>query len=57
MCYVKKLFLEISKISQENTCARYSFLRVSCICVFQQICEIYKNTFFYRIPLVGAYVI
>ena len=25
-CSVKKLLLEISKISQENTCARVSFL-------------------------------
>ena len=25
-CYVKKLFLEISQNSQENTCARVSFL-------------------------------
>ena len=26
MCSVKKVFLEISKNSQENTCARVSFL-------------------------------
>ena len=26
-CSVKKVFLEISQISQENTCARVSFLR------------------------------
>ena len=25
-CYVKKVFLEISQTSQENTCARVSFL-------------------------------
>ena len=37
-CSVKKVFLEISQNSQENTCAR----------VFS------KNTFFYRTPLEAA---
>ena len=27
-CFVKKVFLEISQNSQENTCARVSFLRL-----------------------------
>ena len=29
MCSVKKVFLEILKNSQENICARYSFLEVA----------------------------
>ena len=69
-CSVKKVFLEISKNSQENTCARVSFLiklqvsgrrpatllkmrpwnnGVSC-----EFCEISKNTFLYRTPLLAA---
>ena len=43
-CSVKKVFLEISQNSQENTCARVSF----------EFCEISKNTFFHRSPLVAA---
>ena len=38
-CSVKKVFLEISQNSQENTC---------------EFCEISKNTFFRRIPPVAA---
>ena len=30
MCFVKKVFLEISQNSQENTCARISFLIKLC---------------------------
>ena len=44
-CSVKKMFLEISQNSQENTCPRFS----SC-----EFCEVSKNTFFYRTPLVAA---
>ena len=44
-CSVKKMFLEISKNSPENTCA----LVFSC-----EFCEISKNTFYYRTPLVAA---
>ena len=66
-CSVKKVFLEISQNSQENTCARVSFLikfqagnfikketlaQVFC-CEFY---EIPKNTFFYRAPLLAAFV-
>ena len=42
---VKKVFLKISQNSQENTCARVSFL----------ISEIFKNTYFHRTPLVDAF--
>ena len=64
-CSVKRVFLEISQNSQENTCARVSFLIklkkfikketlaqvLSC-----EFCEISKNTFFHRTPLVTASV-
>ena len=61
----KKLFLEISKNSQENTCAIVSFLiklhqasnfikketlALVFLCGF---CEIFKNTFLYRTPPVA----
>ena len=39
-CSVRKVFLKISQNSQENTCVRVSFFRVS---------------FFYRTPLVAAF--
>ena len=56
---VRKVFLEIFENSQENTCARVSFLITSnfikeetltqvCSCEF---CKISENTFFYRTPL------
>ena len=44
-CSVKKVFLEISQNSQENICARVSFLK---------ICKISKNTFSYRTPPAAA---
>ena len=40
-CSVKKVFLEISQNSQENTCVRDPFL-----IKLQACCEISKNTFF-----------
>ena len=43
-CSVKKVFLEISQNSQENTCARASFL-----------IKLQAATFFYRTPLVAAF--
>ena len=53
-CYVKKVFLEISQNSQENTCARVSFL-IKLAQVFScEFCEISKNTFFQRTPLVAT---
>ena len=45
-CSVKKVFLEISQNSQENTCARISFL------IKLQASAI--NTFFHGTPLVAA---
>ena len=68
-CSVKKVFLEISQNSLENTCARDSFLiklqaeacnfikKESLAQVFScEFCEISKNTFFHRTPLVAASV-
>ena len=66
-CSVKKVFSEISKNSQENTCARVSFLiklpaeacnfikRETLGQVFScEFCKISKNTFPYRTPSVSA---
>ena len=65
-CSVEKVFLEISQNSQENTCARVSFLiKLQAACGFIkkealvqvlscEFCEISKNTFFYRTPSVAA---
>ena len=66
-CSVKKVFLEISQNSQENTCARDSFLiklQASGLFFIKKeflpqvfscaFCEISKNTFFYRTPPVAA---
>ena len=64
-CSVKKVFLEILQNSQENTCARVSFLSSACNFIKQEIlaqvfscefCEISKNTFSYRKPPVTACV-
>ena len=50
------MFLNILQNSQENTCARISFLIK--LQVFScEFCEIFKNTFFYRTPPVAASVI
>ena len=64
---MKKVFLETSQNSQENTCARIRVLRtpVPQACNFTKkeisaqvfscgFCEISKNIFFHRTPLVGA---
>ena len=59
------MFLEILQNSQECTCARDSFQTSSHICNFIEkeclaqvlsckLCEISKNTFFYRTPRVAA---
>ena len=44
----KKVFLKISQISQENTCARVSFfIKETLAQMFScEFCEISKNTFF-----------
>ena len=55
-CSVKKVFLEISQNSQENTCAKFSFLLKAMACNFIkketlpqvfscEFCEICKNAF------------
>ena len=61
-CSVKKIFLETPQNSQENTCARVSFLIK--LQVFQvptlvqvfscEFCEISENIFFHRTPLVAT---
>ena len=61
------MFLKISQSSQENTCARVSFLikLQASACNFIkkealaqvlscEFCEIFKSTFFYRTPPVGS---
>ena len=62
-CSVRKMFLEMSQNSQENTCARVSFLIKACNFIKKEalaqvfsckFCEILKNTFLYRTPLVAA---
>ena len=65
-CSVEKAWLEISQNSQENTCARVSFLiklqaqslvfkKETLAQVFScELYEISKNTFFYRTPPVAA---
>ena len=52
----KKMLLEISQNSQENTCARASFIKKETLAqVFSsEFCEISKNTFFYRTPPLAA---
>ena len=54
-CSAEKVFLEISQNSQENTCARVSFLKETLAHFFScEFCEISKNNFFYRRPPVAA---
>ena len=66
-CSVKKVFLEISQNPQENTCTRFSFLiklqTQACNFIKKEnlahmfsceFCEISKNTFSNRTPLVAA---
>ena len=57
---MKKMFLEISQNSQENTCARDSFLiKLQASGLYQKRdtgTEISKNTFSYRAPTVAASV-
>ena len=65
----KKMFLKISKNSQENTCAWVSFLiklqswglqlywKETPAQVFPcEFCEIFKTTFFYRTPPMAAFL-
>ena len=66
-CSVKKIFLEISQNSQEDICAKVSFLiklQVQACNLIKkdtlaqafscEFCEISKNTYFHRAPLVVA---
>ena len=64
-CSVKKVFLQISQNSQENTCARVYFLIKLQACNFIEketlaqmlcceFCEISKNILSYKTPLVVA---
>ena len=59
-CSVKKVFLEISQNSQENPCARVSYfeiknsLNTEAQAFSGEFCEISKNTFLHRIPLMAA---
>ena len=48
-CSVKKVYLEITQNSQENTCARAQVFS-------EEFCEISKNTFSDKIPLGAACV-
>ena len=69
MCSVKKVFLENSQISQENTCVKVSFsIKSQAACnfikketlaqvLYCEFCEISKNTFSYRISPVATSVI
>ena len=52
-CSVKKVFLEILQNSQENTCARVSFL-IKLQVSGCEFCEISKDTFFHRTPPIAA---
>ena len=53
-CSAKKVFLEVSQNIQEITCARVSFLKETLAQVFFcECCEISKNTFLHRTPLVA----
>ena len=54
MCTVKKIFLEIYLNSQENTGASL-IKKEALVQLFSfEFCEISKNTFSYRTPLVAA---
>ena len=62
---VKKVFIEISQNSQENTCARVSCRHQLCSFIKKdalpqvfscEFCEISKNTFPHRTPPVAAFV-
>ena len=65
---MKEVFLEILQKSQENTCARVSFLIKLQACNFVkketlatafpcEFCEISRNTFSYKTPPVAASVL
>ena len=57
-CFVKKVFLKISRNSQENTCARVSFLNEAAgpATLFKKetLAQVFSFSFFYRAPPVAA---
>ena len=65
-CSVKKVFLKISQYSQDKTCPRVFFIKVAGLrsatllketlaqVLSYEFCYIFKNTFFYKTPLVAA---
>ena len=59
-CSVKKMFLEISQNSQENTCSSglqlYSKKKTLAQVFSCEFCEVSKNTYSYKTPLVAASV-
>ena len=58
-CSVKKVILEISQNSQENTCVSLFFIKKETLTqvLFFEFCNIPKNTFSYKTPPVAASVI
>ena len=56
-CSVKKVFLEISQNSKENTCARVFINKETRVQVFPcEFCEISNNIFFTEHPWASASV-
>ena len=53
-CSVKKVFLEISQNSQENTCAKFILIKTLAQVFSCEFSVISKNTFPYRTPPVTA---
>ena len=55
MCSVKKVFLEISENSQENTCARVSFIiKLQAFMKKEALAQVFSCEFFHRTPVVAA---
>ena len=52
-CTIKKVFLEISQNSKENTCARQTLAQV----FSSEFYEVSKKTFFHRTPLAAVSVL
>ena len=56
---MKKVFLEISQNSQENTFARLFFNKIAGLGEITlgeaKLCEIFRNTFSYRTSLMAAF--
>ena len=54
-CSVKRVFLKVSQNSHENTYDRVFFNKKRLALVFScEFCENFKNTYFYRTPLVAV---